>query len=79
MHGSEGWVLVLDEYREKLMRDPAKYAVLLRRQNALHSVWHLELQEKIAEADRLLRAAYADTHPEDVPLDVLNWLNPERN
>lgn len=33
--------------------------------------------ERIAEADRLLRAAYADTHPEDVPVEVLGWLNPD--
>lgn len=35
------------------------------------------LRERIAQADRFLRAAYADAHPEDVPVDVLLWLNPE--
>jgi hypothetical protein len=34
-------------------------------------------RERLGEADRLLRRAYADTHPEDVPVDVLAWLNPE--
>lgn len=29
------------------------------------------------EADRLLRVAYADADPEDVPMDVLQWLNPD--
>jgi predicted nuclease with TOPRIM domain len=38
---------VLDEYREKLMRNPENYVALLRRQNQLHCVWHLELQDKI--------------------------------
>lgn len=38
-----------------------------------------ELRQRLAEAERLLRAAYADTHPEDVPLDVLAWLNPWGN
>lgn len=33
--------------------------------------------ERIAEADRLLRAAYADAHPEVVPVEVLTWLNPD--
>ena len=33
--------------------------------------------KRVQEAERLLRRAYADTHPEEVPLDVLKWLNPE--
>jgi hypothetical protein len=32
---------------------------------------------RCAEADRLLRAAYAHAHSEDVPVDVLMWLNPD--
>jgi hypothetical protein len=35
-----------------------------------------EMEERCAEAEQLLRAAYADAHPEDVPIDVLRWLNP---
>lgn len=34
--------------REKLMRNPEHYIALLRRQNQLHCVWHVELQERIA-------------------------------
>lgn len=35
----------------------------------------IRVQARATEAERLLRRAYADTHPEDVPLDVLRWLN----
>lgn len=35
------------------------------------------LREREAEADRLLRVAYADAHSEDVPAAALLWLNPE--
>lgn len=34
--------------REKLMRNPERYIALLRSQNQLHCVWHVELQERIA-------------------------------
>lgn len=35
-----------EAYREKLMKDPERYIELLRRQNQLHCVWHVELQER---------------------------------
>jgi hypothetical protein len=35
------------------------------------------LRTRCAEADALLRHAYADAHPEDVPMAVLHWLNPD--
>jgi len=34
------------------------------------------LEVRCLEAERLLRVAYADSHSEDVPVDVLTWLNP---
>lgn len=33
------------------MADPVRYITLLRKQNVLHCVWHLELQQKIAELE----------------------------
>jgi hypothetical protein len=36
-----------------------------------------QLRARVMEADRLLRNAYADAHSEDVPAEVLRWLNPE--
>lgn len=40
---------------------------------------HQQAVARIAEAERLLRAAYADAHAEDVPAAVLAWLNPNNN
>lgn len=34
------------------------------------------LAKRCQEAHQLLRAAYAVTHPEEVPVEVLRWLNP---
>lgn len=34
-------------------------------------------KQRCVVADRLLREAHADTHPEDVPMEVLSWLNPD--
>jgi hypothetical protein len=36
-----------------------------------------EAVDRIAEAERLFRNLYADTHPEDVSVAVLAWLNPD--
>lgn len=41
----------LDRYRDKLMEDPAHYVALLRRQNQLHCVWHIELQQRIEKLE----------------------------
>jgi hypothetical protein len=35
-------------HHAKLMEDPERYVALLRRQNVLHCVWHLELQQRVA-------------------------------
>jgi hypothetical protein len=46
--------------------------------DSLKSVEELvaELQDRCNVADSLLRYAYRDAHPEDVPTAVLEWLNP---
>lgn len=38
----------VESQREKLMRNPEHYIALLRRQNQLHCVWHVELQARIS-------------------------------
>lgn len=50
-------------HQEKLMENPVAYIALLRKQNVLHCVWHLELQAEIAKLkaeNRNLRHAAAD-------------------
>lgn len=39
------------DHEAKLMEDPKRYVALLRRQNMLHCVWHVELQQRIAELE----------------------------
>jgi hypothetical protein len=41
----------VQEHRDKLMADPERYIVLLRKMNVLHCVWHVELQQRIAELE----------------------------
>lgn len=43
------------EHRDKLMANPERYIALLRRMNVLHSVWHVELQERIEFLETALR------------------------
>lgn len=53
----------VQEHQEKLMKDPERYIALLRRQNVLHCVWHVELQQEIARLkseNSNLRSANAD-------------------
>lgn len=45
----------VEEHRAKLMADPERYVALLRQQNVLHCVWHLELQQRIAKLEAALK------------------------
>lgn len=50
-------------HQDRLMENPRAYIALLRKQNMLHCVWHLELQEEISRLraeNRNLRHAAAD-------------------
>lgn len=60
--GAIGDAGVVDAVR---LQDPAPPEA-----TALH-----QAQARLGEAEKLLRTAYKHFHPEDVPLDVLNWLN----
>jgi len=45
----------VEAHRAKLMANPERYIALLRKQNVLHCVWHVELQERIAFLEAALQ------------------------
>jgi hypothetical protein len=63
---------------EVMDEDEAMSAIQIAMEHTVPAAAFRGAVERCAEADRLLRAAYADVHPEDVPVGVLNWLNPTR-
>jgi hypothetical protein len=45
----------VEAHRAKLMENPERYIALLRKQNVLHCVWHVELQERIAALEAAIK------------------------